>query len=164
MPRLTAPTVAVRASFLEAARDLRDEGWSPDFPVDEVAAHFDDYVRSVTEQREGWGVPVSTLWYVDGARYLGTVVIRHRLTPALLEHGGHIGYHVAPRHRRQGHATAMLAAAVARCRDCLGLTEVLVTCGQSNEGSRRVIESNGGVLENVLGGECRYWIGRQGPG
>ena len=43
-----------------------------------------------------WGVPVTTLWYVDGATYLGTVIVRHRLTPELTRRGGHIGYHVAP--------------------------------------------------------------------
>jgi len=52
----------------------------------------------------------------------------------------------------------MLAAAVIYCRDALGITQILVTCDQSNAASRRVIEANGGVLENVLDGECRYWI------
>jgi predicted acetyltransferase len=158
VPRLGTPVTAVRDSFVEAARDLRDEGWLPGFPVDEVAADFNRYVQRVLDEREYWGVPVSTLWYVDGVTYLGTVVIRHRLTPELARRGGHIGYHVAPRHRRQGHATAMLAAAVSHCRGRLGLGRVLVTCAESNLGSRRVIESNGGALENVLDGECRYWI------
>ena len=40
MPYLTAPTAAVRDSFVEAARDLRDEGWLSEFPVDEVAANL----------------------------------------------------------------------------------------------------------------------------
>jgi predicted acetyltransferase len=158
VPRLVTPTTAVRDSFVEAARDLRDEGWLAGFPVEDVAADFDGYVRRVLDEKEGWGVPISTLWYIDGSTYLGTVLIRHRLTPELSRHGGHIGYHIAPRHRRQGHATAMLAAAVAYCRDTLGLTRLLVTCADTNTASRRVIESNGGVLENVVGGERRYWI------
>ena len=52
----------------------------------------------------------------------------------------------------------MLAAAVVYCRNTLGITRILVTCDQFNAASRRVIESNGGVLENVLDGECRYLI------
>ena len=40
VPSLVRPTPLVRESFLEAARDLRDEGWLPDFPVAEVAADF----------------------------------------------------------------------------------------------------------------------------
>jgi predicted acetyltransferase len=152
------PTEAVRDSFVEAARDLRDEGWLADFPVDEVAANFDDYVRRVLAEKEFWGVPISTFWYIDGPCYLGSVIIRHRLTSELARHGGHIGYHVAPRHRRLGHATAMLAAAIAYCRNTLEIAQVLITCNQSNITSRRVIESNGGVLENVLDDECRYWV------
>jgi predicted acetyltransferase len=159
VPRLTTPTTAVRDSFVEAARDLRDEGWLPDFPVDEVAADFDGYVQRELSAKEYWGVPVTTLWYVDGPVYLGTVIIRHRLTPELSKSGGNIGYHVAPRHRGKGHARAMLAAAIGYCRDSPGLTRLLVTCAVSNTASRRVIEANGGTLENVLDGECRYWIG-----
>jgi predicted acetyltransferase len=143
---------------VEAARDLRDEGWLSDFPVDEVAARFDDYVQRVLDEKEFWGVPISTFWYIDGPHYLGSIIIRHCLTSDLLRRGGHIGYHVAPRYRRQGHATAMLAAAVTYCRDTLGIPRILITCHPSNTGSRRVIESNGGVLENILEDECRYWI------
>ena len=161
MPHLASPTTKVRASFIEAACDLRDEGWLPEFPVDEVAADFDSYVRRLLAEKEGWGVPISTFWYIDGSTYLGTIIIRHRLTPALTRHGGHIGYHIAPRHRRRGHATEMLAEAITYCHETLGLSRLLLTCAESNTASRRIIESSGGMLENVLAGECRYWIPRQ---
>ena len=39
---------------------------------------------------------MTELWFVDGTDYLGTVIIRHQLTPALERAGGHIGYHVVP--------------------------------------------------------------------
>jgi predicted acetyltransferase len=51
----------------------------------------------------------------------------------------------------------MLAGACAICRR-RGMTELLLTCGEDNTGSRRVIEANGGVLAEVTGGTCRYWI------
>jgi RimJ/RimL family protein N-acetyltransferase len=38
------------------------------------------------------------------------------------------------------------------------LARVLITCDEPNTASRRVIEGNSGILENTLGGECRYWI------
>jgi predicted acetyltransferase len=158
MPHLTVPTAAVRDSFLEAARDLRDEGWLATFPVEQVAADFAGYVRRVQAEEQAWGVPVTTFWYTEGPLYLGTVIVRHQLTPELARDGGHIGYHVAPRHRRQGHATAMLTAAVRYCRGELGLQRILVTCDNSNTGSKRVIEASGGVLENTLDGVCRFWI------
>ena len=44
----------------------------------------------------------------------------------------------------------------------LGLDRVLVTCDDTNLGSQRVIEANGGVLEDVrstqLGRTRRYWL------
>jgi predicted acetyltransferase len=158
MPQLTAPSTAVRASFLEAARDLRDEGWLATFPVEKVAADFDGYVQRVRAEERAWGVPVTTFWYTEGPLYLGTVIVRHRLTPELTRDGGHVGYHVAPRRRRQGHAAAMLAAAVGYLHRELGITSILVTCDQSNTASSRVIEANGGILENTLNGVCRYRI------
>lgn len=158
MPHFAAPTPGVRDSFLEAARDLRDEGWLATFPVEKVTADFDGYVRRVRAEEEAWGVPVTTFWYIDGPLYLGTAIVRHRLTPELTRDGGHIGYHVAPRHRRQGHATAMLAAAVRYCQDGLGLQRILVTCADSNTASRRVIEAGGGVRADTIDGVCRYWI------
>ena len=89
--------------------------------------------------------------------------VRHELSPALREVGGHIGYCVAPAHRRQGVASAMLAAVLPRCR-ALGIERALVTCDATNQGSRKTIERNGGVLEREAWSERTqttqrwYWI------
>jgi predicted acetyltransferase len=161
VPRLALPAIAVRDSFLAGSRAIcAEEGTAPAW-IDEAAADFGQFVGARIRDREMWGVPVTELWYVRGPEYIGTVMIRHELTPALRHDGGNIGYHVVPRYRRRGHATAMLAAACARCRS-EGMTRLLVTCGKDNIGSRRVIEANGGVLEEPPGeppdGILRYWI------
>ena len=83
--------------------------------------------------------------------------MRHELTPALAEVGGHVGYHVVAPWRRQGHATRMLAAGLAECR-ALGLDRVLLTCQADNEPSRRVILANGGIPAGQAAGEDRFWI------
>jgi predicted acetyltransferase len=102
-------------------------------------------------------VPVTELWFVEGEEYIGTVVVRHQLTKELEESGGHVGYHVVPRLRRRGHGTRMLAAAIELCRQ-RGITTVRITCDEDNTASRRMIEANGGVLDDVAGGEARYWV------
>jgi len=166
MPELVRPTMAVAASFLAGERAACAADGTPSAWLDRAAADFPAFVRTSQQDREMWGVPMTELWYVSGEVYIGGVAIRHRLTPELRRDGGHIGYNVVPAHRRQGHATAMLAGALLRCR-ALRLTEALVTCDADNTGSRRVIEANGGVLEQAgaLPGErpsdhiCRYWIG-----
>ena len=88
--------------------------------------------------------------------------MRHELNDYLRLYAGHIGYSVHPRHRRQGVATRMLAAALPYCRQ-LGLERVMVTCNVENEGSRRTILHNGGVYEGDSvepDGQRvqRYWI------
>ena len=102
-------------------------------------------------------VPCTTLWWVEDDEYLGRLAIRHRLTPHLLDFGGHIGYDVRSSARRRGHATAMLAAALPVARE-LSIDSALVTCDVDNIGSRRTIEKNGGVLEDQRGGKLRFWV------
>jgi predicted acetyltransferase len=161
MPVLIRPDSTVRESFLAGTRAMCEEEGTETAWLDEAAADFDALVASRSQMRQMWDVPVTELWYVDGLSYIGTVMIRHELTPALRRDGGHIGYHVVPGHRRRGHATAMLAAACAWCRD-LGLTRVLVTTTTENVASRRVIEANAGALDGEAYGVLRYWIDLSG--
>ena len=77
--------------------------------------------------------------------------------PALEVAGGHIGYDVRPSARRQGHATAILAAALPVAAS-LGITEALLTCEETNTVSQRVIEKNGGRLIDKVGSKLRYWV------
>ncbi len=108
-------------------------------------------------QRPEQHVPCTTLWWVDGVDYLGRLAIRHRLNDRLLELGGNIGYDVRPAARRQGHATAMLRAALPWAR-ALGIERALVTCDVDNVASIRVIEAAGGRMEDVRGVKRRYWV------
>ena len=155
MPRLILPTTLVRISYLQGETETALEEGLPMAWLEEAAADFARFVERRRAVRELWGVPVTELWFVDGPNYIGTVMIRHRLTPALERAGGHLGYHVVTGHRRRGHATQMLAQARVVCRE-LCLTEILVTCAEDNIGSRRVIEANGGVLDRIVNGEARY--------
>ncbi|WP_205718186.1 GNAT family N-acetyltransferase [Actinomadura soli] len=156
-PRLVRPTTAVRESFLAGEwADCLDSG-APTGWLDPAREDFGAFVAERRGMRTRWNVPCSTFWYVSDEHYLGTLIVRHRLTPELAEVGGHIGYHVVPARRRRGHATRMLTAGLAECRG-LGLDRVLLTCAVGNEPSRRVIVANGGVHDGRAHGEDRYWI------
>ncbi|WP_369246550.1 GNAT family N-acetyltransferase [Streptomyces sp. R41] len=173
MPQLTTPHVRYRASFLGAVRENVAEG---EFFGDTLNRELDlygdtwheshgfaRYVAAIREEEleegrrpEGF-VPATWYWYVDGDSYLGRIQIRHRLTPSLLELGGHIGYGVRPSARRKGYATAMLRDVLPYAHG-LGLDRVLVTCDITNIGSRKVIEAAGGEFEDERDGKLRYWV------
>ena len=174
MPELILPDVRVRASFLEAMREVVEEGnraeaanMGSEQTRYAAAWHseegFAEYVATVladgaeTTPRRIGIVPHTTWWWVDDLDYLGRISLRHRLNEFLLEVGGHVGYYVRPSRRRRGHATAMLRAVLPYAAD-LGIQRALVTCDETNVASRRVIEAAGGVLEDQRGVKLRYWV------
>ena len=166
-PYLSVPTTAVHASYLEAMAEFRsgDPYRYHDLDLEALAnaKAFADYASALAAKallespRPAGIVPETTLWWLEGSVYLGRLSIRHELTEALRELGGHIGYDVRPSARRRGHATAMLRAALPYAQR-LGIDPALVTCDKDNVASRRVIETNGGVFDNQVGDKLRFWV------
>ncbi len=136
--------------------DLRRFGASWHSP-EGFQAYLADLERKSREPVPSHWVPSTTLWWVDQSTYLGRLSIRHRLNQHLREMGGHIGYDMRPSARRRGHATAMLGAALPLAK-ALGIDPALITCDTTNLASRRVIEKNGGVLEDERHGKLRFWV------
>jgi predicted acetyltransferase len=167
---LRLPTEDEASEFLRAHRAT-----SPEVPS---FLHFyrdgmslADYLDVLAGVREGANlptgyVPETFLFAFVGSRIVGRVAIRHTLNGVLEREGGHIGYVVVPEFRRRGYATQMLSLALRRATEQLGIADVLLVCGNSNVGSIRVIERNGGALQDVIhieGGQeplRRYWIRR----
>ena len=120
-----------------------------------------DYARG-ENLPDGW-VPDSGYWLIRGERILGACDIRHRLTEALQDFGGHIAYSVRPTERNKGYGTLMLKLALEKAR-ALGIDRVLITCDADNIASARVIQKNGGALDSESHSEQtgrvtqRYWI------
>jgi predicted acetyltransferase len=130
--------------------------------------HFGEFVAQLGREARGegledWMVPQQTLWAVREGQIVGVLKLRHRLTPALENRGGHIGYFVRPSARGQGVATRMLALALPQAR-ALGLIRVLLTCDIANHASARVMVKNGGVRTSDSTDPdtglplARYWI------
>ncbi|MBG9984397.1 GNAT family N-acetyltransferase [Aerococcaceae bacterium DSM 111022] len=109
-------------------------------------------------------VPAMTYLYTETERNIivGIVNIRLALNDYLEQFGGHIGYSIHPDYRGFGYGHAQLKAALIQARE-LGLNRVLITCDDDNLASSKVIEAQGGVLENIVehpdyGDIRRYWI------
>jgi predicted acetyltransferase len=110
-------------------------------------------------------VPTTKFFLLEegSPKILGVIDVRHRLNDYLLNNpGGHIGYAVAPSERRKGYATEQLRLALEKCRE-MGIGPVLITCHKENIASVKVIQKNGGVLEDERVSKegkvfQRYWI------
>lgn len=150
--RLVTPNAALQEPFFRLAADVRhaEEDFAPIAAV--TREGWSAYLDRLDGMRTGAvatraGVPISTFWMLDDAGEIVAVsTLRHRLTPALTEYGGHIGFAVRPSARRRGVGVATLAQTLERARD-LGVERALLTCDVGNVGSRAVIERCGGVLD-----------------
>lgn len=115
-------------------------------------------------------VPCTFLLGVVGDQIVGRLSLRHTLNAYLAEFGGHVGYGVAPSHRRRGYGKALLREALPLAAR-LGIERLLVTCDEDNAGSIRIIEANGGLFERITTTDDqhvrvpmrRYWIDLRRP-
>lgn len=173
--RLAPPAVRYKASFIAALREGFYRGMQApvtDAQIRRVEAEFGRYVAGITAQAGTITlpngeivpkVPFTLRWLVEGDDFIGEVSIRHRLNPWLMQEGGNIGYGITPSRRRLGYGRLILALALEECRR-IGLERVLVTALAANVASVRIIEANGGDLENEIdapsgdGRLRRYWI------
>ncbi|GIP29400.1 GNAT family acetyltransferase [Paenibacillus sp. J23TS9] len=102
-------------------------------------------------------VPQTIYWMYINDRPVAYGKLRHKLNNKLLEYGGHVGYIVRPSERGKGYGKLFLSELKKSAKN-IGIDELLITCDETNLRSRRVIESNGGNLERVHEGICKYWI------
>jgi len=106
---------------------------------------------------DGWKVPQSTYWlYVDGYP-VGQGRIRHFLTDALREAGGHIGYAIRPGMRGRGYGKILLSKLIGEARR-IGIDRALVTVHNDNTPSVRTALSCGGSIERVSDIRHYIWI------
>jgi len=180
--RLVWPSREYLAGYVAAL----ERGWSPDNlrpqaaheELARITSDADAFLASLVD-REAAGDPIALpdgrtvprlpgyrRWLWDG-EFCGSIGFRwQRGTEALPPYClGHIGYAVVPWKQRRGYATMALREILHEAK-AEGLRFVEITTNPDNVASRRVIESNGGVLVEefvtpiALGGtrELRYRV------
>jgi len=165
---LAEPSHEYKESFLEGVREFQAEGRELYFDLKSISENFDTFLQQLQDQKDRSKlpphlVPSSDFWLIDNDEYVGRLSLRHELNEPLLTWGGHIAYEIRPSKRMRGYGKEILRLGLEKARE-LGLHRVLVTCNEDNIGSKKIIEFNGGKLENAVHVEglpvrkLRYWI------
>ena len=166
---LVLPDVKYKESYMQALKEAETEKGDTRLKNLEENQSFEDFVKNLHDQIKGLNlkegfVAATTLWLIDKGEFIGRANIRHELTDHLLKYGGHIGYYIRPSKRKMGYGKKILQLALQEAKK-MGFEKVLLTCDDNNIGSAKIIEANGGVLENIVEGEKegnppkrRYWI------
>ncbi len=173
---LVEPSIKYKESFLEALEEYQKEKESDlhlrslhykDLSSSVLRANFEIYINSVLSKARGEDlpqgyVPETTYWLVDNGEFIGRVSIRHETTEQLLREGGFIGYDIRPSKRGKGYGNKILELSLSKAK-VIGWDKVLITCNANNIPSKKVIEKNGGRLENSIETKegprkLRYWI------
>jgi predicted acetyltransferase len=153
-------------AYLREFHDAQEKDYLAKY--DQVMNDFPSFVRHLRDQAQGTGlppgwVPATTYWMLrSDRRLIGEASLRHRLTPALEDFGGHIGYAIRPSDRNKGYGTNLLRLMLRQAQQA-GIHRVLITCDPANVSSVRVIEKNGGNLASQTIAHtgrmtARYWI------
>ena len=164
---LVEPALAYKDPCLDAVREFHAAG-EYDVDAEQLATQFEDLIGRLRAAKDPTTAPAGELpyedfWLMEGDEWIGKLTLRTTINAQYLHAGGHIGYEVRPSKRRSGYGTALLRLGLEKARE-RGLQRVLLTCDETNIGSRKIIEANGGQLENavVVAGQAvqklRYWI------
>lgn len=166
-PHLELASPKYKKSFLEALSEFQENGTDASLDMDRYIGDFDALMKHFEDEREGRNmaegrVRQSIYWLVEGDKFIGRLAIRHTLNEKLMNVGGHIGYAIRPSERHKGYGSLALKLGLIKAKE-LGIKKALLTCKKTDEGSRKIIEKNGGIFENeVISDEgtpsLRFWI------
>lgn len=163
---LTAPQRRYKDSYIEAVYEYigekRTVNWHPEI----LRTRFGEYLKVVEQMKSeplAGMAPATLFWLIgDGNVYIGDVDVRHCLNDSLKRFGGHIGYKIRPSFRRRGYGALICRLGIEQARR-LGVGDILITCDEDNIGSYKIIEANGGILQDRIDNNRgvltrRYWI------
>ena len=168
MIMLVVPSIEYKISFLEAIKEFQEDGLFTDLNIADLEKDLPAFIAKQINHSQGKDLPEGFVaetiyWLVDNDEIIGRAVIRHELTETLLREGGHIGYAIKPSKRKKGYGTEILKLALEKAGG-LGLKKVLLTCNENNFGSKKIIESSGGIFQDRIflqegkPWKLRYWI------
>jgi predicted acetyltransferase len=141
-------------------QEMVDEKWLPIKTI--TPEGFAEYLKKLHDEDlgidlEDVGVPQTTYWFYTGREPCGMLLIRRLMNETILKNEGQIAYYIKKSYRQKGYGKKILSS----CLDLLRREEVdriLITCNSRNIVSKKIIENNMGIFENIVDGVRRYWI------
>jgi predicted acetyltransferase len=167
--KLILPSLEIKseiAKFLQELKDGENGYRGSDFAsgLITIEQQIENYQNMhLGKNLESWQVPQTTFLLVDkDNQIVGMSRLRHTLNENLLHHGGHIGYFISQAYRGKGYGAKILDLTLQEAKK-LNINQILITVQSYNSASIRVIEKNGGILEDERLDEDgnpfkRYWI------
>ena len=165
--KLIKPTLEYEKEFFDLLQEFDNENLSMFWNKDGKA--IDDiptYIKN-TQAYEKWEKlkffwgKAYTFWLLDSDHLIGMINLREKAEWKHLQRWGHIWYAIRRSERGKWYGKKILALILIEAKE-IGLSKVLITCNRDNISSAKVIEANGGVLENVIlykgSHVSRYWI------
>lgn len=151
--RLEPPSESYLESFFQAMAEFAAEG-NPQVAESMSRDQFPAYVQRLHDQAIGKNlkeghVPSVEFWIIDSEGYAGRIILGLTFFPSPERLGNHVGYAVRPSKRQKGYATKALQYLLDEARK-LGVYKLMPVCDSTNLASRKVIESNGGVLLDLM--------------
>lgn len=146
--RLEKPAIGHFKAMMAVDRDFENAGEEAYCGAATIAGYW-VWLWTLREQAKpdslSYGTNPNEIYFMlnDADEICGCGQFRPYDTLDVLSWAGHIGYSVPPSKRGHGNAQALLKLLLELAFE-RGLTEVLLTCDQTNEPSRRVIEKCGG--------------------
>jgi predicted acetyltransferase len=174
MIRLELPNVKYKDTYINAVKEFIIHGSDNEstdhyfkYTIDYFENNFDSFVQMLLDRintiPNETRVPGTQFWIInENDEYCGRVSLRHCLNEELSKHAGNIGYDICPSRRRNNYATIALGLCLIEAKK-IGLDKVLLTCDDDNIASSKIIEKNGGVMQDKIKSDSgiitrRYWI------
>ena len=96
---------------------------------------------------DGW-VPETDFFLWDDEKIVGLFRVRHYLTPALANGGGHIGYGIKKEFRGKGYASEGLRLTIEKAWHIIKEDEIYMSVHRDNMASLRVQVKNGAYIHH----------------
>ena len=110
--------------------------------------NFEEFLKEIEDKKKGIGndgIKEIFYWFIEGDKIIGSGSIR--LNPEIDEYTekvcGHLFYQIIPSKRGKGYGTMLCHLLLEKMKE-LGFKEALISCFDTNIGSIKIIENNGG--------------------